>query len=230
MSGHSAASGYPVAVRGALDPALSRWRWLLKWLLALPHVVVLTLLWAVAWALTLVAGLAILVSGRYPRGIFEFNVGVMRWTWRVAFYAYSSLATDHYPPFRLGPDPDYPADLEVAYPAHLSRGLVLVKWWLLAIPHYLVVGVFTGGLVLGLEGFGHVLSGTGLIALLVLIAAVALTFSGTYPRPLFDLVMGLNRWCYRVLAYSALMTDRYPPFRLDCGGEEPVGSSRAAAT
>ena len=184
------------------------------------------------------AGLVILVTGRYPRAIFDFNVGVMRWSWRVGFYAYAALGTDRYPPFSLRPDPTYPADFTVEYPEQLSRGLVLIKWWLLAVPQYLVVVVFTGGFGVVLGGPGHIITGSGLITLLVLIAAVALLFSGTYPRPLFDLTMGLDRWCYRVLAYTALMTDQYPPFRLDCGGTEssttvqatagPAGGGRAA--
>jgi hypothetical protein len=55
----------------------------------------------------------------------------------------------------------------------------------------------------------------------VLFAGVALLVTGRYPRSIFDLVVGLNRWMYRVIPYAALMTDRYPPFRLDQGGTEP---------
>jgi hypothetical protein len=214
---------YPVVLEGHLDPNLTRWMWLVKWLLAIPHLVVLAFLWAAFAVLTIVAFFAILFTGRYPRSIFDFNVGVMRWTWRVDYYAFSAIGTDAYPPFTLA-ETDYPARLAVAYPEQLSRGLVLVKWWLLAIPHYLIVGLFTSGLVWWATDFGgdsFLQVGGGLIGILVLIAGVALLFSGRYPQGLFDLVMGLNRWVFRVMAYATLMRDEYPPFRLDPGGSDP---------
>jgi hypothetical protein len=213
---------YPATVTGTLDSELSRGLWLIKWILAIPHYIVVALLWVAFAILTIIAGFAILFAGRYPRGIFDFNVGVMRWTWRVSFYTYGALGTDRYPPFTLE-DTDYPAHFDVAYPEELSRGLVLVKWWLLAIPHYLIVGIFTSGLIWWTTDFGGrgVLEfGGGLIGLLVLIAGLALLFTGRYPRGLFDLIMGLNRWALRVGAYAALMRDEYPPFRLDLGGME----------
>jgi hypothetical protein len=206
------AAAYPARLDGRLDEPLNRWLWLVKWLLVLPHVVVLALLWLAVTVLTVVAGVAVAVSGRYPRSIFDFNVGVMRWTWRVGFYTLSAFATDRYPPFSLQPDPDYPADFDVAYPARLSRGLVWVKWWLLALPHYLVVAILAGG---------WRLVGGGLIAVLALIAIVTVAFTRRYPESVFDLVMGLNRWCFRVVAYAALLRDEYPPFRLDTGGTDP---------
>ncbi len=136
----------PVALRATLDPGLSRWQWLVKWFLAIPHYFVLFFLWAAFALLTVFAGFAILFTGRYPRGVFDFNVGVMRWSWRVNYYASSGgLGTDRYPPFSLHDVADYPAHLEVAYPEQLSRGLVLVKWWLLAIPHYLILGLLFSG-------------------------------------------------------------------------------------
>jgi hypothetical protein len=218
----AAVPSYPIRVEGTLDPKLSRWLWLVKWLLAIPHYVCLAFLWIAFVLLSLVALVAIVATGRYPRGIFDFNVGVLRWTWRVGFYSFSALGTDRYPPFTLGEAPEYPATLDVEYPEHLSRGLVLVKWWLLAIPHYLIVGIFAGGGVwLAWHAERWTFAGGGLIGLLVLVAAVALLFTGRYPSGIFDLVLGLDRWALRVAAYAALMTDRYPPFRLDMGGREP---------
>ena len=224
-------SRYPLELEGELSPSLSRGLWLVKWLLIIPHVIVLLFLWVAFVLVSVMAFFAILFTGRYPRGLFEFNVGVMRWTWRVGFYAYSALGTDRYPPFTLADVPDYPARLSVAYPQSLSRGLVLVKWWLLALPHYCVVAVFSGGAFAGWNEAGgdtDWTSGGGLIGLLVLIAGVVLLFTRRYPRGIYDLVLGMNRWAFRVAAYAALMTDDYPPFRLDMGDHEPPAEGAAS--
>ena len=195
---------YPINLRGELTlPPANGW-WLLKWLLAIPHwfiLIILSIAFVVVW---IIAFFAILFTAKYPKGLFEFNAGVLRWWWRVGFYSYQALGTDKYPPFSLKPDPDYPADLEIAYPEKLSRGLVLVKWWLLAIPHWIIVAIFRGG------GEGNV----GLTFIFAIIAAIALLFTGKYPKDIFKLVVGMNRWSYRVFAYVSLMTDTYPPFRL----------------
>jgi len=221
------ATASPVRIEAFIDPRLSRWMWLVKWFLAIPHYIVLFFLWIAFTFVTVVAFFAILFTGRYPRAIFDFNVGVMRWSWRVSYYSYT-LGTDRYPPFTLAEVPDYPATVEIPYPGELSRGLVLVKWWLLAIPHYIVVGILVGGGGWAASQSGgdydgggwHWSGGPGLIEVLVVFAGIALLFTTRYPRGIFDFVMGLDRWVLRVVGYAALMTDAYPPFRLDQGEEE----------
>lgn len=192
-------AGDPVKVRCNID-APSRGLWLVKWALAAPHYPILIVLYLVYPLLTIVAGVAILFTGRYPRPIFDFNVGVLRWSWRVMNYRFPMNSTDRYPPFTLASRPDYPGDLEVDYPERLNKWPVLVKSWLLAIPQILICWAM-------LPMF-HA----------VCYASVAwLLFTGTIPRDMFDLLMGMVRWRYRVAVYVSLMRDEYPPFRLDPG-------------
>ncbi|MEV2234370.1 DUF4389 domain-containing protein [Streptomyces phaeochromogenes] len=217
----------PVRIEASVDARLSRWLWLVKWLLAIPHYIVLFFLWIGVVLVTVIAFFAILFTARYPRPLFDFSVGVLRWNWRVSYYAHTALGTDRYPPFTLADVPDYPARFDVAYPARLSRGLVLVKWWLLAIPQYIVVSMFTGGWGWGGDwDDGGGWRGGGLMPFLSFVAVVILLFTARYPRHLFDFLMGLARWVARVIAYAALMTDQYPPFRLDMGGQESTPGPR----
>ena len=92
---------YPLQIRGEMSPDLSRWLWLVKWLLAMPHFIVLIFLSLAAFVVWIISWWAILFTSRYPRGMFNYIVGVMRWWWRVSFYAFYPLATDRYPPFSL---------------------------------------------------------------------------------------------------------------------------------
>ncbi len=193
---------HPVRVEGARDVSLSRWLWLVKWLLLIPHFIVLAFLWIAFVVVTVIAFFAILFTARYPRGLFDFNLGVLRWSWRVHYYGYAALGTDRYPPFTLGEAADYPATLHVAYPERLSRGLVLVKWWLLAIPHYVIITFFIGGAYNVTGRYGGVVYTVvykrRADRLLVLVVGVALLFTARYPRGIFDFVLGMDRWVLRV--------------------------------
>lgn len=189
-----------VRVRGEVD-APSRWLWLVKWcLLAVPHYPILILLYLAYPFSTVAAGVAILCTGRYPRPLFEFNVGVLRWSWRVMNYRFPMNSTDKYPPFTLASTPGYPGDLVVDYPERLKNWAVLVKW-LLAIPQVLLCWSMEAPL-----------------QVLCVIAALTLLFTGSVPQGAFDLLMGMVRWRYRVAVYVSLMRDEYPPFRMDLGG------------
>ena len=214
---------YPVEVRAAADGQAGRWLWLVKWLLLVPHVLVLAVLWIAFVVLTLVAYVAILVTGRYPDRIFAFNVGVLRWTWRVGYYGYQVLGTDRYPPFTLADVGDYPARLHIRQPAARRRWLPLVAW-LFALPHALILGGLGGATWTAYRSGNTIVTvPAGLVAVSVLIIGVTLMFTGRHPRGLYDLLIGVARWSIRVTAYVAQLTDAYPPFRLDQGGDEPTG-------
>jgi hypothetical protein len=208
----------PIHVEATLYPRLSRWLWLLKMFLAIPHYVILVGLGVAFIVTTLIAGVAILVTGRYPRALFDFNVGVLRWNWRVGFYVYAGLGTDKYPPFSLARRADYPASFEVDYDPKLSRSLVLAKWFL-AVPHLMIVALLMGDWF-SLQQTSQVATGAfSVLNILVVTAGVFLLITSRYPRPLFELLLGLNRWMYRVVVYVAFIRDEYPPFRLDTNAQ-----------
>src|SRR5947207_7328131 len=130
---------------------------------------------------------------KYPRWWFDWNLHMLRFSNRVT--AYLALLDDRYP----STDEEQAVHLDFAYPDthQLNRWLPLVKWFL-AIPHYFVLFFL---------GLGAVVA--------VIAAWFAILFTGTYPRSLFDYVVGVLRWGNRVNGYAfSLVTDRYPPFRL----------------
>lgn len=233
-----AAHVHPLVLEARLAPNLSRGLWLVKWLAAIPHFVVLAFLWAGTAVLTIVAWFAILFTGRYPRSLFDYNVGVLRWTWRVSHYCGTGgLGSDRYPPFTLDELPDDDTHLTVDYPEELSRGLIFVKW-LLLLPHWIVVAIIAGSQSSWTNNEGvRYDDWPGILGLLTLVAGIILLFTGSANRGLYDVIVGLNRWVYRVGVYALLMTDAYPPFRYDGGATEPAigpppapGSAPASAS
>lgn len=184
---------YPVRYDVTYPERLSRWLIFVKWLLAIPHFLIVSVLGNVQGVMTLIAFFAILFTKRYPRGLFDFVINVHRWTANVS--AYAGFMRDEYPPFDWQPG-KYPVVFEVDYPEALSRWLIFVKW-LLAIPHFVV-------LVFLYIAFGVVL----------VVAWFAILFTGRFPRGLFDFSVGVTRWTLRVTAYVNLLRDEYPPFSL----------------
>jgi Domain of unknown function (DUF4389) len=189
------APDYPVRFDVEYPERLSRWKIFVKWLLAIPHFIIVYLLQAVNYVLVLIAFFSILFTKKWPRGLFDFSVQIQRWSANVFVYAIT-LQRDEYPPFS-GEAGQYPVTLEVDYREDLSRWMIFVKW-LLVIPHLIVLT--------------FVLLAAYVV---VFIAFFAILFTGRYPRGMFDFVTGAGRWTVRVNAYAAwLMTDRYPPFSL----------------
>jgi hypothetical protein len=213
-----------VRLEGRKSKPLSRWLWLVKWVLLIPHFIILAFLLLGLILATIVAFVALLFTGSYPRRLFDYNLGVLRWTWRVSFYGYSALATDEYPPFTLGEAPGYPARLEIDYPDWQRRGLPLIGRWILGFPQYALAVLFAGS---GVGLAEHYRVGGGVLHVLVFVVAMLLLFTDDYPTDVFDLVMGFNRWVFRVVAYALFMRPEYPPFRFDPGPGEPPRTADA---
>ncbi len=188
---------YPVDLVGDYEERVSRFLWLIKWLLTIPHLIILAIV-SIPTFLTLpVSWLAVVVLGRYPHLLWAYHAGLMRWAWRVNFYSYQAGNTDQYPPFSFESRSDYPADIDIEYPESSSR-LTGCFRWLLIIPHWVITGILSN-----------------IVSILVLFALVIVLFTGRYPEGMFDIIMGMNRWIYRVNAYAWLLVDDYPPFSFD---------------
>jgi len=196
MSTETATMGspeFPLRFDVQYPEELNRWLPLVKWLLAIPHLLIVSALVNVAYVIEVIAFFAVLFTRKYPQQLFEFVVNIYRW--QANTHAYIFLMRDEYPPFSWEPG-QYPVTFEVDYPPELNRWLPLVKW-LLAFPHYVAL-VFLG------------------IAALVVwvIAFFAILFTEQYPRGMFDFIVGVLRWGNRVNAYVYFMRDEYPPFSL----------------
>jgi len=188
------AASYPVTFDVQYPQELSRWLIFVKWLLAIPHYIILYLLGIASSIVTIIAFFAILFTKSYPRSLFDFVVNVNRWSANVG--AYALLMRDEYPPFSMDAG-EYAVTYDVQYPQELSRWMIFVKW-LLVLPNAIVL------LLLLLVAY-----------LVTVIAWFAILFTKKYPESLFRFVVGVLRWQQRVNAYTSLMTDRYPPFSME---------------
>jgi Domain of unknown function (DUF4389) len=186
------AAAYPARADIPWQEEYNRWLPLVKWLLAIPHYIVLIVLVFGAFFALLIAAFAILFTRRYPRGLFDYMLGLYRWGWRVASYVL--LMNDRYPPFTLADDPSYPARVEIEYPEEVDRWRPFVQWFL-AIPYLALASV--------LQNLAH---------LLVLFAFFTILFTKKFPRGMFDLLLVAMRFNLRGNAYAHFMTTRYPPF------------------
>jgi hypothetical protein len=183
----------PVTLQVDYPQELSRWLIFVKWLLAIPHYIVVYLLLVVVSVITFIAFFIILFTKEYPRELFNFTVGAYRWQANV--FAYAGLMRDEYPPFSWDPGV-YPVAFDIEYPQELSRWLIFVKW-LLVIPQIIVVLV-----LFIVQAFVQV------------IAFFAILFTKKYPKALFDFSVGVFRYSMRINAYTNFLRDEYPPFDL----------------
>ncbi len=186
-------SGYPVTFDVAYPESPNRFLILIRWLLVVPHLIVLNVLETLVGLGTLVGFFAILFTKNYPDFIWRFVVGVMRWTQNATAY---TLFLDRYPPFSLTEGQYEPVTFTVEKPAAFNRWLPLVKW-LLMLPHIAILIVLSA-----------------IATFAVVLLALGVLFTGRYPRGLFNYLVGVGRWGARVNAYGLLLVDRYPPFSL----------------
>jgi hypothetical protein len=192
----AAATGdYPVRMFGQNQGEYNRFLPLIKWLLAIPHYVVLLFLGIGALVVVLISFFAVLITGSYPRGMWDYITGVHRWSMRV--FGYVFLLTDEYPPFSLDDDPGYPIRVEFDYPEHTDRWRPLIQW-LLAIPYLVVAGI--------LYYVAEIVAFIGIFVIL---------FTGKLPQGMFNLILNPLRWQLRGNAYAGWLVTKYPPFDWD---------------
>jgi hypothetical protein len=191
----ASAAGYPVQADITRQEEYSRFMPLIKWLLAIPHYIALFFLGIAALVVILISFFAVIITGRYPRGMFDFVVGVHRWGWRVASYVF--LMVDPYPPFSLDDDPGYPARFSIDYPEGVNRWRPLVHW-LLIIPYAFIAAILLY-----------------IAELMVFFAFFTILFTKKFPEGLFRLTLVPLRWNARSYAYHFWLVTKYPPFVWD---------------
>ena len=185
---------YPVRLSATRQDEYHRLLPLVKWFLAIPHYIVLLFVFIGAAIAGIIAFFAVLITGRYPRALWDFVTGAHQWATRVGGYV--CLLTDQYPPFSMGDDPDYPVRLEYDYPETVDRWRVLQ--FILIIPYAIVAGIL-----------GY------LAAAMILIGIFVILFTKNLPEGMFKLILIPMRWQVRTNSYAGFVVKRYPPFEWD---------------
>ncbi len=186
---------YPVQVEADLLPEYSRFMPLIKWLLLIPQYIVLFFLAIGAMFVIFIAFFAILFTGKFPKGMWDYLVGVHRWALRVA--GYQLLITDKYPAYSMDEQPEDTVRLYAAYPETVERWRPFVAW-LLIIP-YLFVAALIGWV-------GSICS---------FIAFFTIIFTKKIPEGLFDVIRISLVWQMRAGFYNYWLSTEYPPFEWD---------------
>jgi hypothetical protein len=185
---------HPVAFDVAYPEHLSRIKIFFKIFLAIPQLIVLYLLFIPLGVLTFLAWFAILFTGRYPKGFFDFTSGVLRWMANVT--AYCVLLRDEYPPFSWEPGV-YPLQLDIPYPERLSRLRLFFRIFAVVPNQFVFYFVQQAALFT------------------TFLSWFAILFTGRYPRGLFKFSVGTLRWYERQAAYIYLLRDEYPPYSIN---------------
>ena len=188
---------YPARLEFDADRHITRWRPLVQWLLAIPHLLIANALRGLRGVLTLISLFTVLFTEQIPRPLFDMIAMTYRYEWRA--FSYALWLHEDYPPFDFAPAAEDDGvephtSVSITYPEHLNRWKPLYKW-IIAIPHYFVmIGLAIASVFVVIAGFFAVL------------------FTGEYPLAARDFLVHAYRYGLRVEAYVGLLTDQYPPF------------------
>jgi hypothetical protein len=188
---------YPISYEADFNPTPNRWTTFFRLLLAIPWFIV-AMFWGVLFIFThLFAWVAVVIMGRYPEWLYNFNSGVIRFSVRLSAWFY--LQTDVWPPFSINDDPSYPIRVNFAPRAERQSRVKAFFRIILALPVALVLAYGT----------------TYIQQLAALVAWVTIVFRGYLPEGVNNMLTFVNSFHARVLGYIALLTDDYPPIGLE---------------
>ena len=196
---------YPISYEADFNPTPNRWTTFFRLILAIPWIIVLYVYLILVAFTHLFAWVAVVILGRYPQWLYNFNAGVVRFA--VRFYAWAYLQTDVWPPFGIADDPSYPIRVNVAPPAERQSRLKAFFRIFLVLP-MLIVSYAVNYLHLGAA----------------IVAWLTIVFRGYLPEGINSALTFVNSFYARVFGYYALLTDDYPPIGIEAarGGEAPA--------